>query len=333
MRALLLDSPKAIDQLPLRFAEIQDPEPGPGEVRVCVSCCALCRTDLHIVEGDLPLPTLPLIPGHQVVGRIDTIGPGSANVRVGERVGIPWLSSTDGVCTYCGRGAENLCEQARFTGYHVNGGYADYAIARADFVHPVPAAFSDQQAAPLLCAGVIGFRAYRLSGAEHGQSLGLYGFGGSAHLVLQLARHQGCDVHVFTRARAHRELAEQLGAVWTGSADQMPPRPLDASIIFAPAGSLVPLALRHLRKGGTLALAGITMSEIPALDYSLLYQERIVRSVANSTRGDCRDFLRQAAEIPLKPRVEIYPMAEANSALLDLKQSRIEGAAVLQIEG
>jgi alcohol dehydrogenase, propanol-preferring len=331
MRALILDSPKAIDRLPLRFAEVQDPDPGPEEVRVRVSCCALCRTDLHIVEGDLPLPCLPLIPGHQVVGHIDAIGSGSANVRMGERVGIPWLSSTDGVCRYCTRGSENLCEQARFTGYHVNGGYADYAIARADFVHPVPATFSDEQAAPLLCAGVIGFRAYRLSGAKNGQSLGLYGFGGSAHLVLQLARHQGCDVHVFTRARGHRELAAQLGAVWTGSADQQPPRPLDASIIFAPAGSLVPQALRHLRKGGTLALAGITMSEIPALDYSLLYQERILRSVANSTRGDCHDFLRQAAEIPLRPRVEIYPMAQANSALLDLKQSRIEGAAVLQI--
>jgi len=333
MRALLLDSPKAIDQLPLRLAETQAPDPGPGEVRVRVNCCALCRTDLHIVEGDLPLPRLPLIPGHQVVGRIDAIGPGSAHLRMDDRVGIPWLSSTDGVCEYCARGAENLCEQARFTGYHVNGGYADYAIARADFVHPVPTTFSDEQAAPLLCAGVIGFRAYRLSGAENGQSLGLYGFGGSAHLVLQLARHQGCDVHVFTRARAHRKLAEQLGAVWTGSADEQPPRRLDASIIFAPAGSLVPLALRHLRKGGTLALAGITMSEIPALDYSLLYQERIVRSVANSTRADCRDFLRQAAEIPFRPRVEIYPMAQANSALLDLKQSRIEGAAVLQIKG
>jgi propanol-preferring alcohol dehydrogenase len=315
------------------LAETQAPDPGPGEVRVRVNCCALCRTDLHIVEGDLPLPRLPLIPGHQVVGRIDAIGPGSAHLRMDDRVGIPWLSSTDGVCEYCARGAENLCEQARFTGYHVNGGYADYAVARADFVHPVPTTFSDEQAAPLLCAGVIGFRAYRLSGAENGQSLGLYGFGGSAHLVLQLARHQGCDVHVFTRARAHRKLAEQLGAVWTGSADEQPPRRLDASIIFAPAGSLVPLALRHLRKGGTLALAGITMSEIPALDYSLLYQERIVRSVANSTRADCRDFLRQAAEIPLRPRVEIYPMAQANSALLDLKQSRIEGAAVLQIKG
>jgi alcohol dehydrogenase, propanol-preferring len=331
MRGWLLDSPKTIEQHPLRLAEIPNPDPGPGEVRVRVSYCAICRTDLHIVEGDLPLPQLPLIPGHQVVGHIDAIGPDCAKVRMGERVGIPWLYSTDGVCSYCVGNAENLCEQARFTGYHVNGGYAEYVIVQADFIHPIPAAFSDEQATPLLCAGVIGFRAYRLSGVEKGQSLGLYGFGASAHLVLQLARHQGCDVHVFTRAHTHRKLAEQLGAVWTGSAEEQLPRPLDASIIFAPAGSLVPLALRNLRKGGTLTLAGITMSKIPALDYSLLYQERIVRSVANSTRVDCRDFLRQAAEIPLVPRVEIYPMAEANSALLDLKQSRIEGAAVLQI--
>ena len=331
MRSLLLESPKPIDQHALRLAEMPDPDPGPGEVRVLVSCCAICRTDLHIVEGDLPLPQLPLIPGHQVVGNIDAIGPDCANVRMGECVGIPWLYSTDGVCPYCVRNAENLCEQARFTGYHVNGGYAEYVVVRSDFVHPIPAAFSDEQAAPLLCAGVIGFRAYRLSGVAKGQTLGLYGFGASAHLLLQLARHQGCDVHVFTRARAHRELAEQLGAVWTGSADEQPPRHLDASIIFAPAGSLVPLALRNLRKGGTLALAGITMSEIPALNYALLYQERILRSVANSTRQDCRDFLQQAAEIPLQPRVEVYPMAEGNSALMDLKQSRIEGAGVLQI--
>jgi propanol-preferring alcohol dehydrogenase len=331
MRGLLLDSPKAIDQHTLRLVEMPDPDPGPGEVRVRVSYCAICRTDLHIVEGDLPLPQLPLIPGHQVVGRIDAIGPGSANVRMDERVGIPWLYSTDGICPYCARNTENLCEQARFTGYHVNGGYAEYVIVRADFVHPIPAVFSDEQASPLLCAGVIGFRAYRLSGVERGQSLGLYGFGASAHLVLQLARHQGCDVHVFTRAHAHQKLAEQLGAVWTGSADERPPRALDAGIIFAPAGSLVPLALRNLRKGGALALAGITMSEIPALDYTLLYQERILRSVANSTRQDCRVFLRQAAEIPLQPRVEVYPMAQANSALMDLKQSRIEGAGVLQV--
>lgn len=332
MRAILLDSAKAVDLQPLRLGDIPDPEPGPGEVRVRVSCCAICRTDLHIVEGDLPLPKLPIVPGHQVVGHIDAIGPGSSDVRLGDRVGIPWLYSTDGVCPYCVRDTENLCEQARFTGYHVNGGYAESVIVRADFAHPIPEVFSDEHAAPLLCAGVIGFRAYRLSGAGKGQRLGLYGFGASAHLVLQLARHQGCEVYVFTRALAHRKLAEELGAVWTGDAADQPPRPLDAAIIFAPAGTLVPLALRNLRKGGTLALAGITMSEIPALDYSLLYQERILRSVANSTRQDCRDFLQQAAEIPLKPRIEIYPLSEANRALQDLKHSRIEGAGVLQVK-
>jgi propanol-preferring alcohol dehydrogenase len=332
MRAILLDWPAAIDLQPLRFGEIPDPEPGPGEIRVRVRCCAVCRTDLHIVEGDLPLPKVPIVPGHQIVGNIDAVGPASPNVRVGERVGIPWLYSADGVCPYCVRHTENLCEQARFTGYHVNGGYAESVTVRADFAHPIPDAFSDEHAAPLLCAGVIGFRAYRLSGVEKGQSLGLYGFGASAHLVLQLARHQGCEVYVFTRARSHRELAEQLGAVWTGSADDQPPRPLDAAIIFAPAGALVPLALRSLRKGGTLALAGITMSEIPAMDYALLYQERILRSVANSTRQDCRDFLQQAAEIPIRPRIELYPLADANRALQDLKHSRIDGAGVLQVK-
>ena len=332
MRAILLDSAAAIDQQPLRLGEIPDPEPSPGEIRVRVCCCAVCRTDLHIVEGDLRLPKVPIVPGHQIVGNIDAIGPGSPNVRLGDRVGIPWLYSTDGVCPYCVRHTENLCEQARFTGYHVNGGYAESVTVRADFAHPIPDVFSDEHAAPLLCAGVIGFRAYRLSGVEKGLSLGLYGFGASAHLVLQLARHQGCKVHVFTRAGSHRKLAEQLGAVWTGSADEQPPRPLDAAIIFAPAGALVPLALRSLRKGGTLALAGITMSEIPAMDYALLYQERILRSVANSTRQDCRDFLQQAAEIPIRPRIDVYPLADANRALQDLKHSRIEGAGVLQVK-
>jgi propanol-preferring alcohol dehydrogenase len=331
MRALLLESPQLADNLPLRLADISAPEPAAGQVRVRIRCCAVCHTDLHIVEGDLPLPKIPVVPGHQIVGTVDALGAGVHMLKAGDRVGIPWLYSTDGICPYCRRHTENLCEQARFTGYHENGGYAEYCVVREDFAHPLPAAFSDEHAAPLLCAGVIGYRAYRLSGAQPGQRVGLYGFGASAHLVLQLARHQGCEGYVFTRSPAHRQVAEELGAAWTGAAEDTPPEPLDAAIIFAPAGSLVPQALRVLRKAGTLALAGITMTEIPALDYALLYQERVVRSVANSTRGDCREFLRVAAEIPIRPRIQLYPLTDANRALQDLKHSHIEAAGVLQV--
>lgn len=331
MRALLLESPQAAGNSPLRFADISTPEPAPGQVRVRIRCCAICHTDLHIVEGDLPLPKIPIVPGHQIVGIVDALGPGVHTLKSGDRVGIPWLYSTDGTCPYCRRRTENLCEQARFTGYHEHGGYAEYCVVPEDFAHLIPAAFSDEHAAPLLCAGVIGYRAYRLSGIQPGQRVGLYGFGASAHLVLQLARHQGCEGYVFTRSRTHREVAEQLGAVWTGTADDCAPHPLDAAIIFAPAGSLVPQALRMLRKAGTLALAGITMSEIPPLDYALLYHERVVRTVANSTREDCRQFLRLASEIPIRPRIELYPLADANRALQDLKHSRLEAAGVLQV--
>ncbi len=333
MRGMILNAPRPSEESPLRLADLATPTAGAGQIRVRISCCAVCHTDLHIVEGDLPLPKLPIVPGHQIAGIIDSLGPGVQTWKVGDRVGIPWLYSTDGTCSYCLREKENLCEQARFTGYHEPGGYAEYCIVGEDFAHPLPATFSDEEAAPLLCGGVIGYRAYRLSGVQPGQRLGLYGFGGSAHLVLQLARHQKCEVYVFSRGRAHRELAERLGAVWTGMAEQTPPQPLDAAIIFAPAGALVPQALRVLRKAGVLTLAGITMSEIPPLDYALLYQERVIRSVANSTREDCRDFLRQAAEVPIKPRVQLYPLAEANRALQDLKHSRFEGAAVLQVKG
>jgi alcohol dehydrogenase, propanol-preferring len=331
MRALELRSAQPAESAPLYAVERPLPEPGPSEIRVRIHCCAVCRTDLHIVEGDLPFPRLPIIPGHQIVGMVDAVGTEVRALRGGERVGIPWLYSTDGTCPQCLRNHENLCERARFTGYHVDGGFAEYCIVSEGFAYRLPEVFSDEQAAPLLCAGVIGYRAYRLSGAQPGHRLGLYGFGGSAHLVLQLARHQGCEVHVFTRSHAHRELAEQLGAIWTGSAEDTPPHSLDAAIIFAPAGVLVPRALRVLGKGGTLALAGITMTQIPALDYGLLYQERVVRSVANSTRDDVRNFLREAAQVPLRPRVQVYPLADANRALLDLKHSRIDGVGVLQI--
>jgi alcohol dehydrogenase, propanol-preferring len=262
---------------------------------------------------------------------VDAVGSNVHELRVGDRVGVPWLNWTDGTCAFCRAGNENLCEHARFTGYDVDGGYAEYCVVNEEFAYSLPASFSNEHAAPLLCAGVIGFRAYRLSGARPGQRLGLYGFGASAHLVLQLARFQGCEVYVFTRGKAHREVAEELGAAWTGSAEAAPPHLLDASIIFAPAGSLVPLALRGLRKAGTLALAGITMSQIPALDYELLYHERVVRSIANSTREDCREFLRQAAEIPVQTRIQLYPLSDANRALQDLKHSRLEAAGVLQV--
>jgi propanol-preferring alcohol dehydrogenase len=331
MRAMVLDRGRPVEESPLSRRELPDPTPGPTQIRIRVSCCGLCHTDLHTVEGDLPLPKLPLVPGHQIVGVIEAAGKAARKFRDGDRVGIPWLHEADGTCEYCRRGLENLCEQARFTGYNIDGGYAECAIVGEDFAHPIPAPFSDENAAPLLCAGIIGYRSYRLSGIRPGQRLGLYGFGASAHLVLQLARYQGCEVHVFTRAENHRRLARKLGASWVGGAEENSFGNLDAAIIFAPAGSLVPVALRSLRKGGTLTLAGITMSSIPQMDYSLLYHERVIRSVANSTRQDCREFLELAAEARLKTEIKIYELEQANQALQDLKHSRIEGAGVLRI--
>jgi len=331
MRAMVLEKTRAAEESPLAQSEIPTPSPAVHEVRVRVRCCGVCHTDLHTVEGDLPLPLLPLVPGHQIVGVVDAVSSGVRQVKEGDRVGIAWLYSTDGICQYCVQGRENLCDNGRFTGYHANGGYAEAMIVSEEFAHPLPKSFSDENAAPLLCAGIIGYRSYRLSNIRRGERLGLYGFGASAHLVIQLARHEGCEVYVFTRTAAHRELAKKLGAAWVGGAEDNPPGQLDAAILFAPAGSLAHHALRVLRKGGTLALAGITMSPIPELDYSLLYQERIVRSVANSTRQDCREFLELAANANLKTEVQTYALDEANQALEDLKHSRIEGAGVLRI--
>ena len=331
MRGMQLDQPRPAEESPLNLREIPDPVPGPGQIRVSIRCCGICHTDLHTVEGDLSLPKLPLVPGHQVVGTVDALGRSVHTLKEGDRIGIPWLHLTDGTCEYCRRGLENLCDNAQFTGYHVDGGYADCAIVRADFAHSLPATFSDENAAPLLCAGIIGYRSYRLSGTGPGQRLGLYGFGASAHLVLQLARYQGCEVYVFTRAENHRRLARDLGASWVGGVEETPSTELDAAIIFAPAGALVPAALAGLRKGGTLALAGITMSAIPQFDYSLLYHERTIRSVANSTRQDCREFLELAAEAQLRTKTKMYELEQANQALQDLKHSRIEGAGVLRV--
>ena len=328
---MVLQTPRPVEESPLELREMPNPTPGPGEVRVQVRCCGLCHTDLHTVEGDLPLPRVPVIPGHQIVGIVYAVGEGVRNRREGDRVGIPWLYSTDQTCDFCRRGLENLCEQARFTGYHVPGGYAEHAIVHEDYSYSIPRIFSDENAAPLLCSGIIGYRSYRLSGVRAGERLGLYGFGASAHLVLQLARHQGCEVYVFTRAQPHRDLAVKLGAAWVGAAEDTAPHQVDAAIIFAPAGALVPRALRALRKGGTLALAGITMSAIPQMDYSLLYQERVIRSVANSTRKDCRELLELAAEVPLRTEIEVFSLGQANEALQALKRSEIKGAGVLRI--
>jgi alcohol dehydrogenase, propanol-preferring len=330
MRAMLLERSRPAEDSPLQLQDLPMPTPGNGEIRVRVRCCGICHTDLHTVEGDLQLPKLPVVPGHQIVGVVDALGPGAQVFKQGDRVGIPWLHSTDHQCDYCRRGLENLCDQAQFTGYHVDGGYADYTIVHENYAYRIPEVFSDDNAAPLLCAGIIGYRSYRLSGVTAGQRLGLYGFGASAHLVLQLARHEGCEVYVFTRTPIHREFAQRLGAAWVGSEDA-PPHQVDAAIIFAPAGALVPQALRVLRKAGTLALAGITMSSIPSMDYSLLYHERVVRSVANSTRQDAREFLQLAAEVPLETEVELFDLEQANQALQALKKSEIKGAAVLRI--
>lgn len=326
---MVLEKPAPVDSSPLRMEDVTFPVPRAGQIRVRVLCCGVCHTDLHIVEGELALPRLPLIPGHQIVGRVDAVGPGVRAWKEGDRLGVPWLFSTCGDCADCRRGLENLCENARFTGYHVDGGYAEYMLAGEDFAYPIPPAFSDESAAPLLCAGVIGYRSYRLSGIRPGERLGLYGFGGSAHLVLQMARHFGCEVYVFTRSEAHLRMAADMGAKWTGRAEETPPEPLDAAIIFAPAGALIPQALRVLRRGGTVALAGITMSRLPQMDYSLLYYERGLRSVANSTRNDCREFLELAKDIPLRTEIQIFDLAQANEALTAVKHSSLQAAAAV----
>ena len=331
MKAMCLSKAKPIEQNPLELSDLPAPIAGPGEVRLRVEACGVCRTDLHIVEGDLSLPKLPLVPGHQIVGIVDQIGKEVTRFHEGDRVGIAWLHSTCGRCVFCRRNRENLCDRARFTGFHVDGGYAELALVPESFAYDLPPGFSPAQAAPLLCAGVIGFRALRLSEVRPGERLGLYGFGGSAHIAIQVAIHWGCEVFVFTRSEEHRALARQLGASWTGGAGDEPPGQLDSAVIFAPVGRLVLEALRVLRKGGTVSIAGITMTPIPELAYPLLYQERTVRSVANSTRQDVIDLLKLAAEIPIRTEVQTFPLEEANRALQHLKQSRLNGAAVLRV--
>ncbi|MEW6510795.1 MAG: zinc-dependent alcohol dehydrogenase family protein [Bacteroidota bacterium] len=331
MKALHLTAPSPADQRPLALGDTPVPIPGEREVLVRVHACGVCRTDLHIIEGDLVLPRLPLIPGHQIVGTVDAVGREVTLLAKGERVGIPWLFSTCGSCEQCRADRENLCDNGMFTGYHTDGGYAEYVVVGESFAYRLPEGFSDAAVAPLLCAGVIGYRALRLSGIRPGERLGMYGFGASAHITIQIARHWQCEVYVFTRGKQHKSLAEEFGAVWTGSADQLPPRPLHSAIVFSPSGEAVPAALKAIGKGGTVALAGIHMTPIPSMEYTTIYHEKTLRSVANSTRQDVREMLDAAAEIPVRTEVETFPLEAANDALITLKHSTLRGSAVLSI--
>jgi alcohol dehydrogenase, propanol-preferring len=331
MRACILREPGAIETHPLEVVELPKPAPREKEVLVRVHACGVCRTDLHVTEGELAPRKSPVVPGHQVVGVVEATGPNASRFRPGARVGIAWLHATDGVCEYCVSGRENLCENAAFTGWMVDGGYAEYALAREDFVYALPEGFSDLHVAPLLCAGIIGFRTLRLSGVEPGGKLGMYGFGAAAHVAIQVARHWNIEVYAMTRDARHRKLALDLGARWAGDSNDEPPAKLDGAMIFAPAGELVIAALRTLKRGGTVALGGIHMSPIPPIDYDLLYHERVIRSVANNTRRDGEDFLKIAAEIPIKTEIQEFGLEQANDALNALKNDAIRGAAVLRV--
>ncbi|MET1035200.1 MAG: zinc-dependent alcohol dehydrogenase family protein [Arthrobacter sp.] len=331
MRAWWVEHPGPIDGGPLRFGERPDPRPGAGEVLVAVRACGVCRTDLHLAEGDLPPRRPGTVPGHEVVGDVVELGDGCRRFRLGERIGIPWLRRTCGACRFCARRAENLCVAPRFTGWDDDGGYAEFAVVDEDYAYPLPASIPDRQAAPLLCAGIIGYRALRRSALPRGGRLGIYGFGGSAHLAAQVALHEGAEVYVMTRSAEARRLALDLGASYAGRAAEEPPVKLDAAILFAPAGTLVPPALRALDRGGTLAVAGIHLSDIPALNYANeLFQERRLVSVTANTRADGDEFLDLAARIPLRPTTVGYPLAEADRALRDLAGDRVTGAAVLE---
>ena len=331
MRAWVLEQPKPIEEHPLHLRDLPLPEPGDGDVRLRVLCCGICRTDLHTVEGEIELPKLPVTPGHQVVAVVDKLGPGTSYLREGEVVGVPWLSSVDGTCHFCRIDRENLCDNGRFTGLHVDGGYSEYMLARGLFVYPLPAGYDPFHAAPLLCSGVIGYRALKLTQVPTGGKLGLYGFGSSAHITLQLARHLGAECFVITRGEAGQRHARKLGAVWARGPEDTPPELLDSIIIFAAAGELVPLALRHLQKGGIVTCAGIHMSDVPEFPYEILWGERMIRSVANSTRADVRELLELAAEMKLQPDVTVFDFEHLNEHLLALKQGKYVGTGVVRI--
>jgi len=325
MRAMVLEEPRR----PLVMRERPPPEPAAGEILVEIAACGVCRTDLHVVDGELPNPKLPVVPGHEIVGRIAAMGEGVTGLAIGQRIGVPWLGHTCGVCPYCRAARENLCDRPLFTGYTRDGGYATHAVADARYAFPLPERMDDAGVAPLLCAGLIGWRSYRMAG--EGRALGLYGFGAAAHILTQVAAWQGRRVHAFTRAgdKAAQTFARSLGAVWAGGSDEMPPEPLDAAIIFAPVGALVPSALRAVKKGGRVVCGGIHMSDIPSFPYRLLWEERHVVSVANLTREDAREFLGLAPQAGVRTEVTRYPLDQANAALADLREGRLQGAAVL----
>ena len=328
MKAAILHKPKQISEKPLTLDDVQRPQAASGQVLLRVKACGVCRTDLHIVEGELPPQRSPVIPGHQIVGEI--VDGATPDLPLGLRVGVSWLGGVDGTCPLCRRGMENLCDAPTFTGYTVDGGYAQYATARADFVFPLPTALEDTQAAPLLCAGIIGFRSIRVAGVQPGERVGLYGFGASAHLAIAVLHAWNCEVYVVTRGESHRKLAESLGATWVGTETQKPPVEIDRAITFAPRGDVVVAALASLRKGGVVAINAIHLDRIPQFDYDkLLWGERQLRSVANMTRQDARDFLQLAADIKLKPKITLFPLAQANEALAAVKNDAIDGAAVI----
>ena len=328
MRAMLLVQPGQ----PLRLQEMPVPQPGPGQVLLKVRACGVCRTDLHILDGELTEPKLPLIPGHQIVGEVVQAGENAGRFRLGQRVGVPWLGYTDGTCRYCQRGQENLCDHPQFTGYTLDGGYAEYTLADQRFCFPLPESYTDIEVAPLLCAGLIGYRTYRLAG-EHIERLGIYGFGAAAHIICQVAVHQGKRVYAFTSPgdAAAQEFALRLGAVWAGDSTQPPPERLDAALIFAPVGPLVVAALKAVVKGGVVVSGGIHMSDIPAFPYSLLWEERVIRSVANLTRQDGEEFLAIAPRVPVRTEVQAFPLEQVNEALERLRRGQLQGAAVLTL--
>jgi propanol-preferring alcohol dehydrogenase len=336
MRAWRVETPAPVDDAPLKACDLPVPKPGPGEVRLRVLCCGVCHTDVHVAEGDLPLRSGPVVPGHQIVGVVDARGEGVTGPAVGDRLGVTWLAGACGRCDACRSGRENLCPDARFTGWDRDGGYAEYVVARADVCVPLPDSIGDEEAAPLLCAGVIGWRALKLAGVEKGQRLGLVGFGASAHLVLQIARHRGMEVVVFSRGKAHRDQALALGAAWAGGLDDNPdgePAGCHGIVSFAPVGSVVPGALRHLRPGGTLAINAVHLTDIPSFPYELLFGERVLRSVSNVTRRDAEELLALAAQGVPRSETTAYPFDQANRALADVKAARLRGQAVLRGPG
>jgi len=330
MKAMVLEEPRH----PLRLKELPLPDPGPGQVLLRVHACGVCRTDLHILDGELPGPKLPLIMGHQIVGTVVKAGPKAGRFRIGERVGVPWLGSTDQTCRFCRRGQENLCDDPRFTGYTLDGGFAEFTVAGEDYAFRLPPSYGDADAAPLLCAGLIGYRTYRLAG-EHKDRLGIYGFGSAAHIVAQVAVHEGREVYAFTKPGDKRaqDFALRLGAVWAGGSDELPPGELDAALVFAPVGSLMVQALKATAKGGTVVSGGIHMSDIPSFPYRLLWEERIIRSVANLTRADAEEFLKLAPQVPVKAEVSLYPLEGLAEALQALRNGTLQGSAVVLMPG